>query len=453
MSGGNPLYRQLRGSLAAFALVIALCGCAWAGPAGAAQTESAAGFRETSVSPVVTPARGGALPSSYDGRRHGKTTPVKDQGALGTCWAFASLTALESRLLPDEQWDFSEDHMSHNPNFLLKDADGGEYTMAMAYLLSWQGPVREEDDPYGDGVSPQDLSPVRHVQEIRILPAADIEAVKRAVYDYGSVEGSLYIDMRYGNEWSVYYNADTYAYCCTEQREPDHDVVIVGWNDHFPKEAFSQPVSSDGAFICQNSWGESFGEAGYFYVSYEDRNISAENIVYSGVESPDNYTEIYQSDLCGWIGQLGYGAETAWGANVYTAEKNTVLQAVGFYAIGRGSDYEVYAVEQLPENPSDRDFAERTELASGHLQYAGYYTVPFRRPVELLAGERFAVMVRMKTPGAVHPIAIEYDAGDGKCRIDLTDGEGYASPDGDLWERVEEDQNCNLCLKAYGTAR
>ena len=29
--------------------------------------------------------------------------------------------------------------------------DGGEYIRAMAYLMSWKGPVLEKDDPYGDG--------------------------------------------------------------------------------------------------------------------------------------------------------------------------------------------------------------------------------------------------------------------------------------------------------------
>lgn len=58
-------------------------------------------------------------------------------------------------------------------------------------------------------------------------------------------------------------------------------------------------------------------------------------------------------------------------------------------------------------------------------------------------------MIKITTPGAVHPAAIEYDAGDGKCRIDLTDGEGYLSPDGKQWERAEKTQECNLCLKAY----
>ena len=53
----------------------------------------------------------GALPASYDGRKKGRVPAVKNQGNLGTCWAFASLQALEASLLPGESKDFSEDHM------------------------------------------------------------------------------------------------------------------------------------------------------------------------------------------------------------------------------------------------------------------------------------------------------------------------------------------------------
>ena len=77
--------------------------------------------------------------------------------------------------------------------FWISQNSGGDYSMAMAYLLAWQGPVSEEDDPYGDSTSPDGLAPVCHVQEIRILPERNYDAVKRAVYLYGGVQTSLYL--------------------------------------------------------------------------------------------------------------------------------------------------------------------------------------------------------------------------------------------------------------------
>lgn len=79
-----------------------------------------------------------------------------------------------------------------------------------------------------------------------------------------------------------------------------------------------------------NSWGTGFGDGGYFWVSYYDSNVGIYNAAYTKIENTDNYDRIYQSDKCGWVGQLGYGNEEAYFANLYTANGDEVLEAVGF---------------------------------------------------------------------------------------------------------------------------
>lgn len=217
------------------------------------------------------------------------------------------------------------DHMTMHNSFLLGQDEGGEYTMSMAYLLAWQGPVLESEDPYGDGYSPDNLKPSKHVQEIQVLGPKDYDAVKRAVYLQGGVQSSLFTSMRDYESESVYYNRETNSYCYIGSEQPNHDSVIVGWDDNYPKENFNMELEGDGAFICTNSWGEDFGDQGYFYVSYHDSNIGVHNIVYTGVEPVDNYKKIYQSDLCGWVGQIGYGQDEAWFANTYRAGKGEDL--------------------------------------------------------------------------------------------------------------------------------
>lgn len=117
------------------------------------------------------------LPPQYDLRDRQRTSRVKNQGSYGTCWAFAALSAMESVLLPEEEQEFSPDHMSLRNSFQIQQAEGGEYTMGMAYLTAWQGPVLEKDDPYGDGESPENLTAVRHVQEIQLIEGKDFEQV------------------------------------------------------------------------------------------------------------------------------------------------------------------------------------------------------------------------------------------------------------------------------------
>ena len=46
-----------------------------------------------------------ALPTALDWRTKGKVTPVKNQGGCGSCWAFAGIAAIESRLLIEEKLD------------------------------------------------------------------------------------------------------------------------------------------------------------------------------------------------------------------------------------------------------------------------------------------------------------------------------------------------------------
>ncbi len=46
-------------------------------------------------------------------------------------------------------------------------------------------------------------------------------------------------------------------------------------------------------------------------------------------------------------------------------------------------------------------------------------------------------------------MAIEYAADAVTKKVDLTDGEGYISANGDRWDPVEETFSCNLCLKVY----
>lgn len=386
-------------------------------------------------------------PYMYSYREDGRISTVKNQGDLGTCWAFASLTALESALLPEYEFDFSEDHMTFHNGYNLTQKDGGEYNMSMAYLASWRGPVLEEDDPYGDGYSPDGLEPLLHVQEMQIIESKNFDGIKKAIFLYGGVQSSLYMSINdAGGNSSGVYNAENYSYCYIGTQKANHDVVIIGWDDSYPASSFATPPEGDGAFVCINSWGDNFGDEGYFYVSYYDSNIGVHNLVYTGVESTDNYDNIYQSDVCGWVGQMGYGRERAMFANVYEAKNNEMLRAVGFYATGPDTEYEVYFVDNFEDTES---FENMVHVASGQVANAGYYTVDIDGERFLLGGRKYAVVVEITTPNSVHPIAIEYSADEATSTVDISDGEGYISLSGRRWEHVEETQKCNVCLKAY----
>lgn len=390
------------------------------------------------------------LPKHYDMRELERVTPVRDQGLYGTCWAFASLAALETTLTPQENLVFSPDHMSLCNSFSLGQNEGGEYTMAIAYMASWQGPVYESDDPYGDGKTNPDLKARKHLEEAQILAPKDYVAIKEAIYKYGAVETSIYTQMKTANSWSGYYNRERATYYYNQEATCNHDIIIVGWDDDFPKEYFTITPENDGAFICKNSWGTEFGEDGYFYVSYEDANIGTTNVVYTKLGDANNFDNIYQSDLLGWRGQLGYEKDQAYFANVYRAGEDEELAAVSFYATDVDTTYQVYVVPEFEDADSLND---RKLVAEGSFEQAGYYTVRLDEAVKLKDNQKFAVVVHIQTPGAVHPVAIEYDADSRTREFDITDGEGYISLYGNKWMSAEKNKDCNLCLKAFTNDR
>ena len=68
------------------------------------------------------------------------------------------------------------------------------------------------------------------------------------------------------------------------------------------------------------------------------------------------------------------------------------------------------------------------------------------------------VSVLMFVPAGSHavpcdPMAIEYAADELTADVDISDGEGYISIRGSQWNRVEEQAQSNLCIKAYSSAR
>lgn len=385
------------------------------------------------------------LPRAYNYIEENRMPMLRNQEGTNTCWAFAALSALESSMDEDASGAYSVDHLAcHNP-FGQKFEDGGSYIVTMAYLLAWKGPVLEEADPF-DGESQDGLEPCVHVQEVRQSEPKDYEAIKRFVYLYGGVETALYVDFDESVAESSYYNEEYNSYCYLGEERSNHDVVIVGWDDDYPAENFVGDVAKNGAFLCQNSWGENFGNAGTFYVSYEDVNIGGYGVAYSRIDPVDNYDRIFQSDLCGYTAQIGYQQESSWFANVYTADEALSLRAAGFYATGKNTEYEIYLVTKFANEAS---FKKKRFVCNGYLEDAGYYTIDFPKTFAVEAGDDFAIVMKIITENAEYPVAIECQVEGLSENADVSDGRGYLSFQGTIWENVEVTQKYNICLKAY----
>jgi len=396
----------------------------------------------------LAPIKKESLPASYDLRGRGKLTPIRNQRNCGSCWAFASYGSLESFLLPSETWDFSEQNLIDNHGFDWGPCEGGDIFMATAYLARWEGPLKEEDDPYRQPFLSA-LKARKHVQTVLYIPSRndslDNDLLKQAVKKYGAVYTNMYFaGSCYNSSYKAFYNEDI--------EKGGHAVAIVGWDDNFDKTKFKTTPPGNGAFIARNSWGKNWGESGYFYVSYYDSYFGREMNAVLTAEPTSGYIDIYQYDTLGWTWSLGYGSETAWMANIFTAASNNPLIAVSFYAAGSSNSYEIFIYTDVSDEQPRSGLLVRKE--EGVLTSPGYFTIPLKVGVALKQGQRFSVVLKLKTEDYSYPIPIEYPFRNYSSLAQAEAGQSFISSDGSSWNDLHtswkgEFANSNVCLKAF----
>jgi len=387
-----------------------------------------------------------ADPDGYDLRTLGKLTPIKNQGQDGNCWAFASIASLESSLLPGESYDFSENNEKNLHGFNVPINLGGNDFMATAYLTRWSGPVSEVADPYsyGNTESPSGIPVEKHVQEVFFIPTRrqplDNDLIKSAVRQYGAI----YSTLRYE---SSSYTPSTAAYYYSGSGGFNHAIDIVGWDDSYAASNFNNPPQGNGAFIARNSWGSTWGDAGYFYISYYDTRIGRDNAMFTA-QPKNTYTRIYQYDPLGWVANFGFGTDTAYCANVFTSVGTEQLNAVGFYTTATNTEYEV----RVYMNPDSGPISSGgyTSEQNGTISLPGYHTIRLDNPVNLKKGDRFSVAVKVVSVGWTTPVAIEYPINGYSSEATALSGQSYISSNGGVWSDLTLSQpNANVCIKAY----
>lgn len=372
------------------------------------------------------------------------------------------------------EYDFSEYHMGMAtgrgaPNGFDRGMnDGGDAMKAVAYLARWEGVVSEYRDPYPEEDSfclYNEMEEEYHVQDVYFVPAKksplDNDEIKKAIVNYGAVYAT-YLN------GSDYFNDDQTNYCYNPAGNPDepsepvgssgdyvegHAVAIVGWDDEYPKESFRYPPEGDGAFICKNSWGEGFGENGYFYVSYYDLCLGSRDIntVCPKLENRKNYGGIYQYDPMGATTTYGYDKQM-YQANVFPKKGSVTstsqdLQAVSFYTYDAGYRYEIYVVKNYKDKNSLKNLG--APVKSGTMEYAGYHTVELDNSLKISAGTRFAVVVKLMSDGNTQGYFEAPIEGDSSAASSGWD-ESFVSHYGTSWWDINGYlPNTNACIKAF----
>lgn len=425
---------------------------------------------------------GTILDRKYDPRPD-YVTPIRHQDpqdkGIGTCWAQATIGALEMNLAYEGiKTMFSARNIVNQSGWAVHPTiEGmgwccGYSTAAIGYLLSWKGPILEEEDPYVDSkgivrwsVDDSPLTtPQYHVQQLRYIPgresALDNDNIKRAVVDFGGV----WVTMLLTTE-APYMDIDTGAFVVPYPgNKPCHAVTIVGWDDDYPKENFMKGKKWDsvrpqgnGAFIVRDSYGTDTRDDGYLYVSYYDTVIAyGECFAFATPESVDNYSSVYQYDPLGpmwhWGVPTGDGRCYAegYGANIYKAAKDEEVAAVGFYANSPYTEYQIKIYVGCDDSKPTSGTTKTEYSQSGLINsYAGYYTIPLEDSVPVKKGGLFSVVVRLKCKDAV-PYTFEYMDEIVTPSAEAAAGQGFISLDGKTWNDLTVlDATASFCLKAY----
>lgn len=343
---------------------------------------------------IITPSEITNLPSRYNLVDDGYVTSIKNQETSGNCWAFAALATLESCILKagGPAFDFSEENMKNlaeiysNYGWKMETNNGGYDEMGLGYLVSWLGPVNETDDSFDDlsTLSPL-LESIMHVQNIVYLPRysyTDNNAIKEAILKYGAVYTGIYFD-------NYYYNSYTNSYYCTYPSNGNHAVTIVGWDDNYSRNNFASRPAGDGAFIVKNSWDDSWGDDGYFYVSYYDRclaKVGDDKFSFTFILNETlNYNKNYQYDIAGTTDYFITNQDSVWYSNTFTSTGNDLLAAFSTY-FDKESDYEVnvYVNDEL-------------RVSQSGSSPSGYYTIHLNEFIPLSLGDIFTIAIKITT--------------------------------------------------------
>ena len=375
----------------------------------------------------------GVLPSSFDMRDRGMITSVKDQGSEGTCWAHSSVAAAETTLLGANPFvDLSELYTAYYAYYGDASIDpsvtgtqnilnnGGTSLMAVNMWAHWRGPVDESVLPYENTKFFDDKSAVaalddtadHHLKNAYIFNFDDdrsnydelTETVKQFVYGGEAVDVSFYAS---SSECYDYSNYSSYT-----AKGPDaanHAVAIAGWDDDYPASNFKNKPDGNGAWLVKNSWGIDYGDNGYIWISYYDASL-CDFTVYE-LTSNEDYTDIFAHDAfihgdCMSAYDTSEETGPSYMANVFTADEDVQIDAIGTYFDTPGTDYEITIYTDL-SNAVDPSSGTPSAVTKGSQDLTGYVTIGLDESVDVKAGESFSVVVRLYNEDSAFVIPAE----------------------------------------------
>ena len=194
----------------------------------------------------------------------GKISPIKDQGTCGSCVSFGTIALLEAMALIEKGTllDLSEADLhfcsSHGASC------NGWYPSPALQSIQQRGVTDEVHFPYGSAFTsgaPQCILAPDRAQHLYNIQSTCWYVIDFFRKDYLTHHGPLVACMDVYDDFFSY-GGGVYHHV-TGNKEGGHCILVVGYSE------------SQKCWICKNSWGAGWGEAGFFKIAYQECNIDS----------------------------------------------------------------------------------------------------------------------------------------------------------------------------------
>lgn len=370
------------------------------------------------------------LPAKYNA----KITGIKNQHELESCWAFASLGALESNYLTQNfgashDINLSEQELinSVNENFTIETTSDTRPDAFNSAAILTRRPLLINNESFI-------LRDIYFLSRNNPFTSLDNESRKKLIIQHGALCSSIYLDH---SQINTYRQHKTY-FNNSKGRSTNHDVLITGWDDDFPLFYFSPRPSQNGAWLVKDSWGDDK----IFMLSYEQPISGGTAFI---LDKSNINTQIYYHDESGYCSAAAYN----WSANIFRIRNDyEYLKAASFYTPFNNTAYELYIYEFGSVRPDSPVNGHLIASLKGECGLAGYHTVYLPQELSMWYGEYFSVILKLGRKF----MPVETRRENYSDNAIINQHESYFSLDGINWlDGINI--NSNACIKVFSVIK